>query len=309
MTNSQYPPVRDVARYGKPVHRFADLETFLEHTRFVPGAYQIGTGSYPIDFLLNTVEPGSPMVVNYHAALSGSSYTLPYFTGLQVTAGIRSTQLCVSDPSLGLSAELKLAWFVGHEGLDFQRVWRSVVDHVGRSVQASRELHFGASGGGFAALYFAHGSADRMAVAVNPQTSIAAYLAGPQRNFTRICFGAEDESAHADALRHRATTDLVELYSEPAHSTVVLIQNVQDPHMESHVLPFVSACHPANSVYANFHAWGPGHVPPPADFLKAVLRRLGGEHWPATLRDDNYVHGPSPEHVGELMARWRHSWV
>ena len=309
MTNSQDSPARDVARYGRPVHRFADLDAFFGQTRFVPGAYQIDTETCPIDFLLNSVEPGAPMVINYHAALSGTSYTLPYFTGLQVTAGITATQVCVSDPSLGLSADLKLAWFAGHRGLDFQRVWRSIIDHLGESVQASRELHFGASGGGFAALYFARGGTDRMAVAVNPQTSIAAYLAGPQRNFTRICFGAQDEQSHTDVLRHRASTDLVELYREPVRNTVVLIQNVQDPHMESHVLPFVAACHPANSLYANFHAWGPGHIPPPADFLKAVLRRLGGEHWQDTLTDDNYVHRPSPEHVGKLIAQWRGSWV
>lgn len=309
MSDSKHSPARDVARYGRPVHRFTDLATFLQHTDFPPGIYQIGTGPRPVDFLLNSTEPGAPMVISYHAALSGGSYTLPYFTGLQVTAGLKATQLCVSDPSLGLSSELKLAWFVGSEGMNFQRVWRSVLDHLKTSLSPSREVHFGSSGGGFAALYFAHGSEDRMAVAVNPQTSIAAYLAGPQRNFTRICFGAQTDEQHSDTLLHRATTDLVELYRKPAGNTVVFVQNVQDPHMESHVLPFVTTSHPTNTLYANFHAWGPGHVPPPADFLKAVLRRLGGEHWQETLTEDNYVHRPSPEHVGRLIARWRGSWV
>lgn len=291
------------------MHRFPDLEAFLQHTEFPPGAYQVGTGPCPIDFLLNAVEPGAPVVISYHAALSGDSYTLPYFTGLQVTAGVRATQVCVSDPSLGLSTDLKLAWFVGHEGMDFQTVWRSVLDHLRATLAASREVHFGPSGGGFAALYFGRGADDRLAVAVNPQTSIAAYLPRPQRNFTRVCFGAQNEEEHLRVLRDRATTDLVQLYSRPARNSVVFIQNVQDPHMESHVLPFVAACHPANTVYANFHAWGPGHVPPPADFLKAVLRRLCGAHWQDTLNDDNYVSAPSVDQVGALIDQWRGTWT
>lgn len=300
-------PARDPDRYGKPVRRFDSMTEFLEHRDFGPSIVQVACDDSLLEFLLLPGPSDTPLIVNYHAALSGHAYTLPYFTGLNITDGIRATQVCFSDPSLMLDADLKLAWYAGHRSLRLQEVWPLVLDHLGRCFGSSREIHFGSSGGGFAALYYAHNRPRAMAITVNPQTSLRRYLPGSVRNYLRTAWGVPDDVGLDEGLDLTgAVHDLNELYGHGHSNSVVYIQNSEDDHATGHLIPFLEATHGSSrpeSVHVHLHRWGDGHVPPTSEFLKIVLRTMARPTWQQTLEEGNYRQLPHPADIRSALPR------
>lgn len=292
---------------GRPVHRFASTAAFLDHRDFEPSIVRIVEDDMLLEFSLEPGRSGTPLVVDYDATGYGpdrapSASTLP-----DVTTGIEATRIHLSDPSLTLGPGLGAGWFAGHRGLRLQEVWPRVLDHLVLCCESSREIHFGVSAGGFAALYYAHDRPHAVAVPVNPQTSLKRHSTAPVANYLRAAWGLpEDVDIDTGLTRIPAVHDLNELYGRGHSNTVVYIQNLQDDHVFNHLAPFLEATHGSSrpeSVAVHLHRWGEGHVPPTPDFLTIVLRTLSRPTWQQSLRDGKYLRLPDPETVREAGAR------
>src|SRR6185312_3746617 len=115
--------------------------------------------------------------------------------------------------------------------------------HVVSSLDKPQRLvFFGASGGGFAALYYSYFFPGSLALPMNPQTILANYSPRPVTEYTATAWGAEDIK-DAPIL-----SDLRELYAEGLPNTVGFIQNVQDTHhRDRHAAPWVRGLPPMPS--------------------------------------------------------------
>src|SRR5690606_37414963 len=114
----------------------------------------------------------------------------------------------------------------------------TILRAIRRCIEAltpERVVFFGASGGGFAALYFSSLVADSLAVVMNPQTDIAAYLPGPVKVWRETCW----DGADLTALPGTVTTDLVQHYSARSmQNHVAYLQNRTDSHVDAHMRPW-----------------------------------------------------------------------
>ncbi|WP_153011614.1 hypothetical protein [Serinicoccus chungangensis] len=136
------------------------------------------------------------------------------------------------------------------------------------AVQPERVVLFGASGGGFAALYFSNLVPDSFAVVMNPQTDIAAYVPGPVKVWRDTCWAGKELAS----LPSTVTTNLVRLYSaRPMQNYVAYLQNRTDSHVDAHMHPWLNAAD-FDRVKVIMGDWGQGHIAAPKDVLQRVVR-------------------------------------
>ena len=75
------------------------------------------------------------------------------FTGLNVTRDLDASFVAISDPMLYLDPDLKLAWYAGSAGWNFQAEMKRVLRKIIAVALTADVVFFGGSGGGFASLY------------------------------------------------------------------------------------------------------------------------------------------------------------
>ena len=129
-------------------------------------------------------------------------------------------------------------------------------------------MTFGASGGGFAALYYAGTREGAVAVPVNPQTDLARYLPAAVARYARLAWGLTGEGA---LQQMTAVTDLARVYRVPDRP-VFYIQNQNDPtHIKNHFTPFMNGLPEGHRVHPVLVDGEQGHRPPPKSAIRAVL--------------------------------------
>jgi hypothetical protein len=286
---------RDVSRYPDTVHEFDGVDAFLA-APVPPGIVTIDYGGYPLD-ILNRPSGAATTLVVFHTALSARMTTLPVFSGVSMAEGLDVNLVCVSDPTLARDPDLTLAWFLGNADQPVQRDLPAVLRHVVGSHGSDHLIFFGASGGGFASLYFSQQFAGSLAVPVNPQITIATYDDGATLAYGRSAFGASTLSGARAVLNDRVTGDLRHLYRGGFHNTVAYVQNTMDTlHLYRQLSHFLAAVPRSPRMNVLLRDWGRGHVPPPKEAISAVLRGVvdaGGE-WDRALAAMGFVAAPDP---------------
>lgn len=255
---------------------FAEGTTSTEHADIAAfeaspadhGMHTIWHGGLPLDLSFVHGSRRS-LVVVFDGALERSTTRLPRFSGGGVTAGLGNSRLSFSDPSLYCSDRLRLGWYAGNlHQPDLQDTILRTIRRCTTAARPERVILFGASGGGFAALYFSSLLPGSLAVVMNPQTDIAAYLPGPVRVWRDTCWAGEE----LPTLPSTVTTNLVRHYSaRPVHNHVAYLQNRTDSHVDAHMRPWLGAADPER-VQVMMGDWGQGHVAPPKDVIQRVLR-------------------------------------
>lgn len=270
----------DFSRHLVTKHR--GVGDFLRAKRVRNGFHIIGDGDLPV-VVLNQDRGFETTVVFFHAAIE-KHYTLPVLTGLGISKNVDVNRIFISDPSLNLSESLNLAWFAGSSDQPLQPILENIIDKfIHHHTASERIVFFGASGGGFASLYYSSRFQGSIAIASNPQTSIEKYVPAAVRKFSRVCFDSEWPEPGA-RLPHSVVTDLTTIYSNPTGNSVVYIQNRGDTqHISHHLEPFLDRLHPANDVKILFGDWGPGHAPPDKDVLVGVLHAVEDSRWDSQL--------------------------
>ena len=233
-------------------------------------------GGLPIDIKYDPRGYSTTLVLFNAAATTAMRW--PVFAGDGITRSLPANRIFINDPTLYLDDRINLAWYAGNYRqprlqLALRRILRALI------AEDERVVTFGASGGGFAALYFAAEFSGATAVPVNPQTNIAAYT--PQAVHTYTTY-AWKSTALNDVP---STTDLTRLYANPVDCRVWYVQNTGDgSHVDQHYRPFMKAVHRDNAVSPLLTFAGIGHVRPPKTTLTAVLdAAVRGESAPPAL--------------------------
>lgn len=204
--------------------------------------------------------------VFFHPAVVRAKF--PVFIGGGVSEALPTNRIFISDPSLYLNDDLRLAWYAGSHRQDkLQWAIRGMLRSLIPAGQ--RVVMFGASGGGFAALYYAAHFPGATAVPINPQTNLANYTRGAVDLYGRLAWNLTGINL---VERIPAVTDLVSLYRQPRDARVFYIQNKNDStHMDGHFDPFMDSLPEGHSVHPVIIDGPEGHHPPGKDVTKAVL--------------------------------------
>lgn len=259
-------------------------QTFSSLDAFLAGEVQLGLitieeGGLNIDVLYEPAGSDTTIVI-FHAALSRQNVALPIFTGRQITQDGPVNRIYVSDPGLYADPELTLSWYAGTSTLPLQTVLPPIIERLAKEAGGSRLMFFGASGGGFASLYYSRLFPESLAVAVNPQTVLRNFPSYTLRQFTERAFPG---STQAEVLDHAVCSDLRVPYAQSFPNYVVYIQNESDDHVEKHFEPFLEAVRESDRLAVVLGNWGEGHVAPPNEYLREFLSDLTGS--PGTWRN------------------------
>lgn len=257
-------------------HEYLSLEEFLATDAVPNGYHTVHYGGLPIDFFAE-YRGHRTTFYSFHANVRPHRQ-VPVFTGAGISYRAEANRVYFSDPSLVLTRDLTLAWFVGNAQQDLQDALVRIIGHLEQVYQSQKGLFFGASGGGFAALFYASRFPGSTAVVCNPQTNITRYEEPAPSKFARICFGVEGDWA-MDRLPVHVVTNLVSVYSEPKHVRILYMQNETDTHhIDHHLHPFVESLNKQNELWLNMGSWGQGHIAPPKPLiLETVTAAASGD--------------------------------
>ncbi|MFC8731652.1 hypothetical protein ACFT5B_04255 [Luteimicrobium sp. NPDC057192] len=224
-------------------------------------------------------------IVLFHAALRRDAYPSPHFTGFNLTGGAPVNRVFVADPVLYDDEGLDLAWYAGADGLPLQPALLRIIEHLHHTAGGTRLATFGASGGGFAAMYYANHLPGALAIAVNPQTNIARYVQRSVRRYLEVAWDRGDEPDLEQALA-AVDFDLTTTYDGRA-SDLLYIQNTGDRHRDQHLRPFVEKLDDKDRTWILERAWGEGHVAVPPAELKEIVQLVLNEPgpWAQVLRN------------------------
>ena len=260
---------RNLGRYSQPVHEFDSLEAFLD-TPTPTGISAITQGGLPLDIMVLPKPGASTILFAFHGA-APTGATTPIFTGLEVSQQTQAHRVFLSDPSLELDADLHLAWFAGNSRQRLSEAFPLITAHVAAQLGARRQVFYGGSGGGFAALRYSALAPGSLAIAVNPQTSVCRYGPGAVQKYLEVCWGINapgDLNAACDAV---GGLDLCTLYARGTENTVAYAQTARDWHVNRHMRPFLEAASANCDIWTLMSDWGPGHSPAPKSFTRALL--------------------------------------
>ena len=260
----------DESKYS--VTSYADKAAFMEADELPAGCLTFEVNGVPVD-ILNSPAPGAASTIFvFHPALSQAVETLPFFSGQTVTKGAPANRVWIQDPTLYLDDRLKLSWFAGNRKMDVQGVLTDVIAKLLDVHGSQHAIFFGASGGGFAAMYYSRQFPGSLAVALNPQTNIRLYGKGPVKQYLEYGLGAKPGSVPSTLADYPIASDLIREYRKGFPNTIAYVQNAGDTsHVGRHLRGFIRRFAGNPRVMLYIGDWGRGHNPPDKDFIQALI--------------------------------------
>ena len=254
-------PARIIPDQGH--YHFESVAEFTGPRTAGTSTYTILLDGVPIDLRFDDRGFDST-VVFFHAAITKAVRRYPVFSGAGFSEEVAANRLFISDPSLYIDPRIKLSWFAGSSRQpSLQEALTTIVSRFERS---GRLVFFGASGGGFASLFYATMFRGSVAVPVNPQTTIGAYVPAIVHRYLSCAWGG------AEIEDIPVCTDVIDLYRKPVGNAVRYVQNTGDAdHMNDHFTPFMEALPDDHLVEPVLVDAGEGHVPPKRDQLARIL--------------------------------------
>lgn len=298
-------PERDMTRYSETNHTgFGSISDFMNTGEVPHGIITIEYNGSPLD-ILNINRHSKTTVIMFHAALSNSVKSLPVFSGMRVLRGLDTNVICLSDPTLLTDESLKLAWFAGNKNQPLQRDLPGVIRKIIDSQNAENIVFFGASGGGFASLYYSTFFPESLAIVLNPQTVIRAYTDSFVLSYAKAAFGAKTLEQARSIVDRKITGDVRHLYRGGFNHTVGYVQNIQDAdHVYRHAKSFLDATPTTGRLHMLLGDWGKGHVPPPAEISREILASsvAANGNWSEALSANGFVSAPTPDYLMDTRA-------
>jgi len=290
---------RDTKRFSVPTHHFESLHAYYQSVA-LEGISTIIYGGRPLDLLVEN-RGARTTVVFFHAALGAAVTSTPVFSGRGITADIDANIICVSDPSLHLG--LELAWFAGNSAQPLQWDLGNVLRHALTAVPSGQHIvFFGASGGGFAAMFYSHQFPASVAIAVNPQTDINAYTPHFVREYAQAAWDVEDIGCAP------IQSNLADVNARGFPNSVALIQNVQDGHhRDRHAARWMRAVPTGHDrLGVMVEPWGQGHVVPPATLIRSTVAGLASAEgsWAPAMRELGFTVAPPSDYPARQMRAW-----
>lgn len=258
---------RDLSRYDRRVTEHPDLGSFLSSALEARQILSIGR-EHPLDIHVSPAGADTTVVV-FHAALTDSCTPLPIFAGASMLKPLDVNLVQVADPGLYADDGLTIGWFAGSAHHPVQRELVTVLEKVFDELGGSRRVFFGASAGGFAALYYGSSFPGSSVVCVNPQTILSNFTREHQEDYCLKAWGAPPEQVWGKSV----DADLRETFDGVNHNDVLYVQNVRDPHVQLHMEPFLASI-PDDRVQVLRGDWGEGHQAPSSSELSRMLSQV-----------------------------------
>lgn len=274
-----------------------------------PGFLTIDYNGSPLD-LLRVDNNSATTVVVFHSSLSESVTSIPVFSGMGVLSGLDANVISVSDPTLELHSLLKLSWFAGNRNQPLQRDLPAILKKILDEQGARHVIFFGASGGGFAALYYSAYFPGSLAIPLNPQTVIRTFPERAVLSYGRVGFGARTIEQARNLLVSSITDDLRDVYRGGMSNTIAYVQNVMDSHhLYRHMIPFLRAIPQTTDVAALLGDWGKGHIAPPKEVVRQILEVSVGANgkWVDALASIGFTLAPDPDFPAEVRSIYQNS--
>lgn len=289
--------------YRRDISRFEKRNFYRNWDQFYSDSPQEGLttidyGATELD-IFHIDRKARTTIVCFHAASRSSAY--PLFSALRLTQDLNANILCVSDPVLSLGTNL--GWYAGSSTQPLQEDLPRVLRHfLAERQKNDRLVFFGASGGGFASLFYSHSFPGSISIAVNPQMNIAEYQESSVNAYLDSAWEAEDLQSLP------VTSNLAPIYQNGFPNTLYILQNVADAHhRDRHLAPWMRVV-PAESSHVNLlmDDWGPGHTPPPTQLIQKVLRAVISNDQPGLL-SLGFVNAPRRNEPAILYDKWKAS--
>jgi len=285
--------------WRQPLRKLSNFSDLFFIKEFEDGIYTIPSGKSNIDILIRgfyknktSLEPKTNCIVCFSGALTEQTALMqpPYFFGVGISDGSNLPLISISDPTLALSDNLRLAWYAGNESERSLQVLISIIIDCICSAHKFQPIFVGGSGGGFAALVQSFLSKrESIALVWNPQTAIGKYELNPVLDFldtafpkamnkfrTRLDIDKETLNKHLNE-----TGIIHNICNKNLAHKIIYLQNKNDWHVLEHLNPFFRdkkisrlgknsfLCE--EKIGLHFGDWGPCHEGPPTNIIVDLL--------------------------------------
>lgn len=244
---------------------------------FVPenGVISVDLGPMFLDAMLKRGS-GDTLFVFLNAALSGGpEVELPVFSWVNISGHCAGSRLFISDPTMALSPEIKLAWYLGTRECPVQTLLGDFIEDIFTKLGAKRIVFVGSSGGGFPALLYARHFKNAAAFVNAPATTVLKHhnprVIGLYESVAMGGGRVADFPGQLDLCVDEASWEATK---------VVITQNADDrtyirahctPYLKSRGLGWNGKDIVENDLLVFAGEWGTGHVMPPTSFCKDML--------------------------------------
>jgi hypothetical protein len=165
---------------------------------------------------------------------------IPQFERRGWGALVPGSILCIADPTLELSNNLSLGWYIGTRDKDYTAQMARLVNRVAGELGLLRSdiVFYASSGGGFAALMCARHLPGSSCIVVNPQIEIAKHHRPEKRQFAKVF--ANERNFKPIAEQHGERVSVLAAFPDAASlPPTVYVQNRHDTHhFENHYTVF-----------------------------------------------------------------------
>ena len=267
---------RDTTRWGdfKNVTSLSELETVDLGT----DALFTIEGDLPVDCMFKRGSKPTLHVCFNSALTPGADYVLPVFTWTKATEPLKGSRLFISDPTMLLSPEIMLGWYLGSRDHPVQELVEAVIVEVMARTGSTRVVFTGSSGGGFPALLYATKFDNSVACVNAPATTLVDHHnRSVVENFCAIANAGQPMETFPAIL------DITQNTGPGRGGKVIITQNLNDhAFIESHLQPFLKSrglgwtggSQATPQVDLIVDDWGEGHVMPPREVMRDTLSRI-----------------------------------
>lgn len=171
-----------------------------------------------------------------------------------------------------MSHDLSLAWYSGiNNNIKVQDVLLQTIQAIIQIFNSKKNIFFGPSNGGFAALYFSWFFPNSLAFVINPQTRISDFTDTAVKKYMKDCLNIENPKNIHKEIISVTGGDVREMYTQKMNNKVVYLQNTTDHHIQLQMIPFLQNIDPKSYELVMGNC-GIGHKAPPLDFINYLLR-------------------------------------
>lgn len=235
--------------------------------------------------------PGNTLTVMFQGAVDRARVNLPIFQRVRFQKELGAGPTVVfADPTLDLSTELRLGWYLGTEDVDVTQAIARATSKLAESLETTDIVLQGGSGGGFAALQIGAMLPGSHVVAANPQTDLRRYNAKAYRAAMVAAFGSKTAPEDPETLRRISVMN--QITDRGSRMSVTLVMNQGDIyHERNHAAPLRAALaeQPHVDLVDVAVDLGPGHRGLDNDqygeVMKDVYKRIGTELRPGIPAD------------------------
>lgn len=263
--------IRNTTRWG--VGKIYPAPEYFTEEEVIDGLHTIQLGNQFLDILIRNRH--SPVtVVTFQHRISVRS-TFPTLVGEGITGATEVNLIAVSDPSVSLSNDVRLGWYLGNRAIGKLRpILAPLIDTAVSALGTERLIFFGNSGGGIPALQYAARHDGAIALTVNPALGINSLNEKDFEIYMRHCHPRLGRTAYRRVWETFAVQLISDLPRE-AKFYAAMYHNINDrEYYLGHQKPFVDSRCSDLQVYQRLEEDTPGHTPIPKEKLQSIIQAL-----------------------------------